>query len=83
MNPSFVDYLMPTINMMPRIETTLRRRLPRRRPLWRKRRRRNRLRSTHGVHRQRDLLTPPACAFKTLPLSPENVLRALKEAGKA
>ena len=23
MNPSFVDYLMPTINMMPRIETTL------------------------------------------------------------
>lgn len=23
MNPFFVDYLMPTINMMPRIETTL------------------------------------------------------------
>ncbi len=82
MNPSFVDYLMPTINMMPRIETTLVRGYPGAGP--------------YGAKGAGEIacVPPMACIanaifnatgvrIKTLPLSPENVLRALKEAGKA
>jgi len=82
MNPSFVDYLMPTINMMPRIETTLVSGYPGAGP--------------YGAKGAGEIAcVPPMAAIanaiynatgvriKTLPLSPENVLRALKEAGKA
>jgi CO/xanthine dehydrogenase Mo-binding subunit len=82
MNPSFVDYLMPTINMMPRIETTLVPGYPGSGP--------------YGAKGAGEIAcVPPMAAIanaifnatgvriKTLPLSPENVLRALKEAGKA
>jgi CO/xanthine dehydrogenase Mo-binding subunit len=82
MNPSFVDYLMPTINMMPRIETTLVHGYPGAGP--------------YGAKGAGEIAcVPPMAAIanaifnatgvriKTLPLSPENVLRALKEAGKA
>ena len=55
MNPSFVDYLMPTINMMPRLETTLVHGYPGVGPLRRQKRRRNRPRPADGRHRQRDL----------------------------
>jgi CO/xanthine dehydrogenase Mo-binding subunit len=74
MNPAVVDYLMPTINMMPRMETTL----------------------VHGYPGAGEIAcVPPMAAIANaiynatgvrvtkLPLSPENVLRALKEAGKA
>jgi xanthine dehydrogenase molybdenum-binding subunit len=82
MNPSFVDYLMPTINMMPRIETTLVSGYPGAGP--------------YGAKGAGEIAcVPPMAAIanaiynatgvriKTLPLNPENVLRALKEAGKA
>ena len=82
MNPSFVDYLMPTINMMPRIETTLVSGYPGAGP--------------YGAKGAGEIAcVPPMAAIanaiynatgvriRTLPLSPENVLRALKEAGKA
>ena len=82
MNPSFVDYLMPTINMMPRIETPLVHGYPGAGP--------------YGAKGAGEIAcVPPMAAIanaiynavgvriKTLPLSPENVLRALKEAGKA
>jgi CO/xanthine dehydrogenase Mo-binding subunit len=82
MNPSFVDYLMPTINMMPRIETTLVHGYPGAGP--------------YGAKGAGEIAcVPPMAAIanaiynatgvriRTLPLSPENVLRSLKEAGKA
>ncbi len=82
MNPSFVDYLMPTINMMPRIETVLVPGYPGSGP--------------YGAKGAGEIacVPPMACIanaiynatgvrIRTLPLSPENVLRALKEAGKA
>jgi CO/xanthine dehydrogenase Mo-binding subunit len=82
MNPSFVDYLMPTINMMPRIETTLVHGYPGAGP--------------YGAKGAGEIAcVPPLAAIanaiynatgvrvKALPLSPENVLRALKQAGKA
>src|SRR5215510_937040 len=82
MNPSFVDYLMPTINMMPRIETTLVSGYPGAGP--------------YGAKGAGEIacVPPMACIanaifnatgvrINKLPLSPENVLRALKEAGKA
>lgn len=81
MNPSFVDYLMPTINMMPRIETTLVPGYPGAGP--------------YGAKGAGEIacVPPMACIanaiynatgvrIRKLPLSPENVLRALKEAGK-
>jgi len=82
MNPSFVDYLMPTINMMPRIETTLVSGYPGAGP--------------YGAKGAGEIAcVPPMAAIANaifnatgvritkLPLSPENVLRGLKEAGKA
>jgi CO/xanthine dehydrogenase Mo-binding subunit len=82
MNPSFVDYLMPTINMMPRIETTLVPGFPGSGP--------------YGAKGAGEIacVPPMACIanaiynatgvrIRTLPLSPENVLRGLKTAGKA
>jgi CO/xanthine dehydrogenase Mo-binding subunit len=82
MNPSFVDYLMPTINMMPRIETTLVEGYPGSGP--------------YGAKGAGEIacVPPMACIanaifnatgvrINKLPLSPENVLRGLKEAGKA
>jgi CO/xanthine dehydrogenase Mo-binding subunit len=82
MNPSFVDYLMPTINMMPRIETTLVSGYPGAGP--------------YGSKGAGEIAcVPPMAAIANaifnatgvritkLPLSPENVLRGLKEAGKA
>jgi xanthine dehydrogenase molybdenum-binding subunit len=82
MNPSFVDYLMPTINMMPRIETTLVEGYPGAGP--------------YGAKGAGEIacVPPMACIanaifnatgvrINKLPLSPENVLRGLKEAGKA
>jgi xanthine dehydrogenase molybdenum-binding subunit len=82
MNPSFVDYLMPTINMMPRIETTLVDGYPGSGP--------------YGSKGAGEIAcVPPMAAIanaiynatgvriRTLPLSPENVFRALREAGKA
>jgi CO/xanthine dehydrogenase Mo-binding subunit len=81
MNPSFVDYLMPTINMMPRIETTLVSGYPGAGP--------------YGAKGAGEIAcVPPMAAIanaiynatgvrvKKLPLSPENVLRALREAGR-
>jgi CO/xanthine dehydrogenase Mo-binding subunit len=78
MNPSFVDYLMPTINMMPRIETTLVHGYPGAGP--------------YGAKGAGEIAcVPPLAAIanaiynatgarvRTLPLSPENVLRALRE----
>ena len=82
MNPSFVDYLMPTINMMPRIETTLVEGYPGAGP--------------YGAKGAGEIAcVPPMAAIANaifnatgvrinkLPLSPENVLRGLKAAGKA
>ena len=79
MNPSFVDYLMPTINMMPRIETTLVHGYPGAGP--------------YGAKGAGEIGCVPVMAaianaiynatgvrIRKLPLSPENVLRALREA---
>jgi CO/xanthine dehydrogenase Mo-binding subunit len=72
---------MPTINMMPRIETTLVHGYPGAGP--------------YGEGAGEIACVPPMAAIanaifnatgvriKTLPLNPENVLRGLKEAGKA
>jgi CO/xanthine dehydrogenase Mo-binding subunit len=81
MNPSFVDYLMPTINMMPRIETILVHGYPGAGP--------------YGAKGAGEIAcVPPMAAIanaiynatgvrvRKLPLSPENVLRALREAGR-
>ncbi|MGH7847846.1 MAG: xanthine dehydrogenase family protein molybdopterin-binding subunit [Candidatus Binatia bacterium] len=81
LNPSFVDYLMPTINMMPRIETTLVHGYPGAGP--------------YGAKGAGEIgCVPPLAAIanaicnatgvriRTLPLSPENVLRALRGAEK-
>lgn len=81
MNPSFVDYLMPTINMMPRIETTLVHGYPGAGP--------------YGAKGAGEIAcVPPMAAIanaiynatgvriRKLPLSPENVLRALREASR-
>lgn len=78
MNPSFVDYLMPTINMMPRIETTLVHGYPGSGP--------------YGAKGAGEIACVPVLAcianaiynavgvrIRTLPLSPENVLRAIRE----
>jgi CO/xanthine dehydrogenase Mo-binding subunit len=79
LNPSFVDYLMPTINMMPRIETVLVHGYPGSGP--------------YGAKGAGEIAcVPPMAAIanaiynatgvrvRKLPLSPENVLRSLREA---
>jgi CO/xanthine dehydrogenase Mo-binding subunit len=79
LNPTFVDYLMPTINMLPRIETVLVDGYPGAGP--------------YGTKGAGEIgCVPPMAAIanaifsatgvrvRKLPLSPENVLRALKEA---
>ncbi len=81
LNPSFVDYLMPTINMMPRIETTLVHGYPGAGP--------------YGAKGAGEIACVPVLAcianaiynavgvrLAKLPLSPENVLRALREKKK-
>ena len=78
LNPSFVDYLMPTINMMPRIETTLVHGYPGAGP--------------YGAKGAGEIACVPVLAclanaiynavgvrIRKLPLSPENVLRAIRE----
>lgn len=78
-NPTFVDYLMPTINMLPRIETVLVEGYPGAGP--------------YGTKGAGEIgCVPPMAAIanaihnatgvrvRTLPLSPENVLRALRDA---
>ncbi len=82
LNPSFVDYLMPTINMMPRIETTLVHGYPGAGPYGAK-----------GAGEIACVPPPPAIAnaiynavgvrIRQLPLSPENVLRAIREKKKS
>ena len=79
LNPTFVDYLMPTINMMPRIESVLVHGYPGAGP--------------YGTKGAGEIgCVPPMAAIanaiynatgvriRKLPLSPENVLRALREA---
>jgi CO/xanthine dehydrogenase Mo-binding subunit len=81
LNPTFVDYLMPTINMLPRIESVLVHGYPGAGP--------------YGTKGAGEIgCVPPMAAIanaiynatgvriRKLPLSPENVLRALREAGK-
>jgi len=81
LNPSFVDYLMPTINMMPRIETTLVHGYPGAGP--------------YGAKGAGEIACVPVLAcianaiynavgvrLTKLPLNPENVLRALREKKK-
>lgn len=81
LNPTFVDYLMPTINMLPPIETVLVSGYPGAGPY-----------GTKGAG-EIGSVPPMACIanaiynatgvrVRRLPLSPENVLRALREAGK-
>ena len=78
LNASFVDYLMPTINMMPRIETTLVHGYPGAGP--------------YGAKGAGEIACVPVLAclanaiynavgvrIRKLPLSPENVLRAIRE----
>ena len=82
MNPSFVDYLMPTINMLPRIETVLVKGYPGAGPY-----------GTKGAGEIGCVPPPAAIAnaiynavgvrLRKLPLSPENVLRALREKQKS
>src|SRR5438552_4397803 len=82
MNPSFVDYLMPPINMLPRIGTTHGGGYTGAGP--------------YGAKGAGEIAcVPPMAAIanaiynatgvriRRLPLSPENVFRALREAGKA
>ncbi len=77
LNPSFVDYLMPTINMTPRIETTLVHGYPGAGP--------------YGAKGAGEIACVPVLAcianaiynavgvrVTKLPLSPENVLRAIR-----
>jgi len=81
LNPSFVDYLMPTINMMPRIETTLVHGYPGSGP--------------YGAKGAGEIGCVPVLAaianaiynaigvrVTKLPLSPENVMRAIREQKK-
>ena len=81
LNPTFVDYLMPTINMLPRIEAVTVSGYPGAGPY-----------GTKGAG-EIGSVPPMACIanaicnatgvrVRKLPLSPENVLRALREAGK-
>jgi CO/xanthine dehydrogenase Mo-binding subunit len=80
-NPTFVDYLMPTINMLPRIEAVLIEGYPGAGP--------------YGTKGAGEIgCVPPMAAIanaiynatgvriRKLPLSPENVLRGLREARK-
>jgi CO/xanthine dehydrogenase Mo-binding subunit len=82
LNPSFVDYLMPTINMMPRIETTLVPGYPGSGP--------------YGAKGAGEIACVPVLAclanaifnavgvrLRKLPLNPENVLRAIREQKKS
>ena len=78
LNPTFVDYLMPTINMLPRIESVLVQGYPGAGPY-----------GTKGAGEIGSV--PPMAAIanaihnaigvriRQLPLSPEKVLRALRE----
>jgi len=81
LNPTFVDYLMPTINMLPRIESVLVHGYPGAGP--------------YGTKGAGEIgCVPPMAAIanavynatgvriRKLPLSPENVLRALREASR-
>jgi len=81
LNPTFVDYLMPTINMLPRIESVLVRGYPGAGP--------------YGTKGAGEIgCVPPMAAIanaiynatgvriRKLPLSPENVLRALREGNR-
>ncbi len=81
LNPTFVDYLMPTINMLPRIESVIVEGYPGAGP--------------YGTKGAGEIGSVPPMAtianaiynatgvrIRKLPLSPENVLRALKEAGR-
>ena len=81
LNPTFVDYLMPTVNMLPRIEAFTVPGYPGAGPY-----------GTKGAG-EIGSVPPMACIanaicnatgvrIRKLPLSPENVLRALREAGK-
>ena len=81
LNPTFVDYLMPTVNMLPRIEAVTVPGYPGAGPY-----------GTKGAG-EIGSVPPMACIanavcnatgvrIRKLPLSPENVLRALREAGK-
>jgi xanthine dehydrogenase molybdenum-binding subunit len=80
LNPTFVDYLMPTINMLPRIEPVLVEGYPGAGP--------------YGTKGAGEIGSVPPIAtianaiynatgvrIRKLPLSPENVLRALREKG--
>ena len=81
LNPTFVDYLRPTINMLPRIEPVIVHGYPGAGPY-----------GTKGAGEIGSV--PPMAAIanavynatgvriRKLPLSPENVLRALREAGR-
>jgi len=80
LNPTFVDYLMPTINMLPRIESVLVHGYPGAGPY-----------GTKGAG-EIACVPPLACIanaiynavgvrIRKLPLSPENVLRAIREQG--
>ncbi len=81
LNPTFVDYLMPTVNMLPRIEAVTVPGYPGAGPY-----------GTKGAG-EIGSVPPMACIANAirnatgvrihkLPLSPENVLRALREAGQ-
>src|SRR3990172_7977038 len=82
LNPSFVDYFMPTINMLPRIETVLVKGYPGAGPY-----------GTKGAGEIGCVPPPAAIAnaiynavgvrLRQLPLSPENVLRAIREKKKS
>ena len=77
MNPSFVDYLMPTINMMPRIETTLVRGYPGAGPYGAKGAGEIACVPPMACHRQRDLQRD-RCADHQITAEPENVLRGVE-----
>lgn len=81
LNPTFVDYLMPTINMLPRIESVVIKGYPGAGP--------------YGTKGAGEIGCVPPLAtianaiynatgvrIRKLPLSPENVLRALREASR-
>lgn len=82
LNPTFVDYLMPTWNMIPKIETVLIKGYPGAGPY-----------GTKGAGEIGCVPPPPAIAnaiynavgvrLTKLPLSPENVLRAIREKKKS
>ena len=74
MNPSFVDYLMPMINMMPRMETILVFGYPGAGEI---------ACVPPMAAIANAIFNATGVRIKTLPLNPENVLRRLKEARKA